>query len=93
MMCFGGGGGGQQQAAAGGELGSVPKVPTSVDPVVQQARSAAVRKNRIASGSRATILTRGSVVAGQRAALSGTSGTLNNAALGAPASNKTLLGQ
>ena len=58
MMCFGGGGGAPQQEPGGG----VPKVPTSVDPVVQQARSAAVRKNRIASGSRSTILTRGSHV-------------------------------
>jgi hypothetical protein len=91
MMCFGGGGGGSQQQAPTGQ--QTPNVPTSVDPVVQQARSAAVRKNRIASGSRSTILTRGSVVAAQRAALSGTGGTLNNAALGAPAANKTLLGQ
>ena len=84
MMCFVNSGGGAQQSA---EPGQIQKPASSVDPVVQQARAAAQRKNRSASGAKSTILTRASVVAGERKSL------IPGFAFGAPASNKTLLGQ
>lgn len=92
MMCFGGGGGrsSQQQQPAG----LAPSVPISVDPVVQQARNAAIQRTKAAAGSNSTIMTRAQVTASQRRSLlGGEAGGISGAAMGAPAANKTLLGQ
>lgn len=94
-MCFASGGGGSTAVAqpTATTPATPPAPPRQVDPVVQQARNDATRRNRTRQGANSTILTRVMQQRSQGRSLSGLRSTTTTAASMVAGGGKTLLGQ